>query len=133
VASVKIKLKVHATQHHRRKRPAPAHWRAIANVGYLFGLALYLGVLFLLGTVSVGVTWKVVFVLFLNVFLLSYLPFVVVGWLVDFIIVLFVLSLSVCCLTHTNNFPARTCIYRHILGVDPSSASTGMCWNQLTR
>jgi len=41
VASVKIKLKVSATQHHRRKRPAPAHWRAISNVRYLFGLALY--------------------------------------------------------------------------------------------
>jgi len=41
VASVKIKLKVPATQHHRRKRPAPAHWRAISNVRYLFGLALY--------------------------------------------------------------------------------------------
>jgi hypothetical protein len=81
----------------------------------------------------VGVPGKVVFVLFFNVFLLSYLPFVVVGWLVDFIIVLFVLSLSVCCLTCTNNFPARTRIYRHILGVDPSSASTGMCWNQSTR
>jgi len=41
VASVKIKLKVPATQHHRRMRPAPAHWRAISNVRYLFGLALY--------------------------------------------------------------------------------------------
>jgi len=41
VASVKIKLKVPATQHHRHKRPAPAHWRAVSNVRYLFGLALY--------------------------------------------------------------------------------------------
>ena len=40
MASVKIKLKVPATQHHRRKRPAPAHWRAISNVQYLFGLVL---------------------------------------------------------------------------------------------
>jgi len=42
VASVKKKFKVPATQHHHRKRPAPAHWRAISNVQYLFGLALYL-------------------------------------------------------------------------------------------
>jgi len=41
VASVKIKFKVPTTQHHRRKRSAPAHWRAISNVQYLFGLALY--------------------------------------------------------------------------------------------
>ena len=41
MASVKIKLKVPATQQHRHKRPAPAHWRAISNVLYLFGLALY--------------------------------------------------------------------------------------------
>jgi hypothetical protein len=42
VASVKIKLKVPATQHHRRKRPAPAHWRAISNVRFLFGLTTYI-------------------------------------------------------------------------------------------
>jgi hypothetical protein len=41
VASVKIKLKVPATQHHRRKRPAPAHWLAISNVRFLFGLTTY--------------------------------------------------------------------------------------------
>jgi hypothetical protein len=41
VAGVKIKLKVPATQHHRRKRPAPAHWRAISNVRFLFGLTTY--------------------------------------------------------------------------------------------
>jgi len=34
VASVKIKLKVPATRYHRRKHPAPAHWRAIANVWF---------------------------------------------------------------------------------------------------
>jgi len=34
VAIVKIKLEVHDAQHHRRMRPAPAHWRAIANVRY---------------------------------------------------------------------------------------------------
>jgi hypothetical protein len=39
---MKIKLKVPATQHHRRKRPAPAHWRAISNVRFLFGLTMYL-------------------------------------------------------------------------------------------
>ena len=41
MASVKIKLKVSTTQHHRRKHPAPAHWRAISNVRFLFGLTLY--------------------------------------------------------------------------------------------
>jgi hypothetical protein len=38
---MKIKLKVPATQHHRRKRPAPAQWRAISNVRFLFGLTTY--------------------------------------------------------------------------------------------
>jgi len=42
VASVKIKLKVPATQHHHHMRPAPAHWRAISNIRYLFGLVLYI-------------------------------------------------------------------------------------------
>jgi len=41
VASVKIKFKVPATQHHRRKHPAPNHWRAISNVRFLFGLTTY--------------------------------------------------------------------------------------------
>ena len=41
VASVKIKLKVYATQHHHRKCTVPGHWHAIANVLYLFVLALY--------------------------------------------------------------------------------------------
>jgi len=41
VASVKIKLKVPATQHHHRKHLAPAHWRAISNVRFLFGLTTY--------------------------------------------------------------------------------------------
>jgi hypothetical protein len=64
----------------------------------LWNMCLFLGSLSLLGVVSVGVNWNVVFVLFFNVVLLSYLPFVVVCWLVDFITVLFVLSPSVCCL-----------------------------------
>jgi len=42
VASVKIKLKVSATQHHRRKHPAPAHWRTISNIQFLFGLTTYM-------------------------------------------------------------------------------------------
>ena len=44
MASVKIKLKVHATHHYHCKRSVPAHWRAIANVRYLFGLALHIKV-----------------------------------------------------------------------------------------
>jgi len=42
VASVKIKLKVPATQHHRHKHPAPAHWRDISDVRFLFGLTSYI-------------------------------------------------------------------------------------------
>jgi len=41
MASVKIKLKVPATQHHHRNHPAPAHWHAISNVRFLFGLPTY--------------------------------------------------------------------------------------------
>ena len=42
VASVKIKLKVHATQRHNRERAKPARWRAISKVLLLFGLTSYL-------------------------------------------------------------------------------------------
>jgi len=37
-ASVRIKLKVPATQHHHRKRAARARWLAILQVRFLYGL-----------------------------------------------------------------------------------------------
>jgi hypothetical protein len=41
-ASVRIKLKVSATQHHHRERAARAHWLAILKVRFLYGLPLYI-------------------------------------------------------------------------------------------
>ena len=60
MASVKIKLKVPATQHHRRKRLAPAHWRANSNVRYLFGLALYIACWKKCGSSSIAFSLKII-------------------------------------------------------------------------
>ena len=40
-ASVRIKLKVPATQRHHRERAARARWLAISKVRFLYGLPTY--------------------------------------------------------------------------------------------
>jgi len=40
-ASVRIKLKVPATQRHHREHAARAHWPAISKVRFLYGLPEY--------------------------------------------------------------------------------------------
>jgi len=40
-ASVRIKLKVPATQRHHRKRAACDHWLTISQVRFLYGLPTY--------------------------------------------------------------------------------------------